>query len=563
MKTPRSCATLAATLAVVAAATMPAGTQNSDGGIAAVNAGSLTQPVRQPAPRPENRPGQGPLVRKVADKFKGTHDLAGAAEALVAAAGSQFAYDYGDNSDPTRKDFASAATVDQLYGQRLMICYEFVHYVGYLASNQLTSQGGAPRFSAASSAVYNNRDYEVWDEDSEIPRGKVVVFVARAFNNDAGYYHVGISLGGGKIAHNSSSGNVQISDVSDVNSIGYSEVRVSDYNFRDALPTPDPPEEGTGTEGGTGTAVDGQPIGQLPELRQALDTAEQGLRYTGTSTCCGDPLGTLYAMPAAAPTRRFQIFITGEPVDERLETVPPRSGAARVPGLLDLLARYRPGVTRGPRLVRAALQMRSSGTAPFGPGSAPTVAIVATGASTGDAFRLQVIGGSGPGRLLAPDGLVLEPLGVAAPLPRESAAGTTVRNLPGFCAEFSKDPPPPGTMYRVADSRLQQRFKEMRQLLRTTDDLAAASRLHPDSDPREYYDFVKQWAVWTRAERWSARQFGERFIERTKKNLAEMKEPWTSALEREVRALVPGRWGDIQAVIGAAAAGATAARSRP
>jgi hypothetical protein len=189
------------------------------------------------------------------------------------------------------------------------------------------------------------------------------------------------------------------------------------------------------------------------------------------------------------------------------------------------------------------------------PPPAPAISLVATGASTGDTFRLRIVGGPGiTGRLVAPDGLVLEPLSIKMPEPSTVATDMMVRNLPGFSVDVSKIAPPAGTMYRVADARQQDRLKPLRQIVRAADNLAAARGLHPDSDPAEYMDFVKQYAIWTALERWDLRTFGEQFTARTKKHLETLKRPWTRDVEGQIRGLVPGRWADVQAVVNEAGA---------
>lgn len=528
--------------AVVAAGTALMAGPQGQSDVAAVTGTSLHQPLPKPPAQATNRPDQRDVVKDVAGKFKGTHDIAGAAEALVNAAGSQFTYDYGDVTNPARRDFASMGSLDDFFGQRLMICYEFVHYVGYLASNQ-TMAGQNPKVGAAPGSVYFSRKYDVWDGKSDIPRGKIVVFRAYAFNNTSGYYHVGVSLGNGKIAHNSSSGNMQISNFADVNSWGYSEIRISDYDWRSAgdrdpgAPLPETvPEEPQTIE---------KMIGQLPKMQEALDAAPAGIRVADNSTCCGDPLGELMTAPALAVTPAYQLFVTGSPIDV------PVGGADGGKNDHREFAASRPlqsAVELLSWLLRGAIVTIEARRQPARLG----IAVVATGNSTGDAFVLQVQGDlASGGRVFASDGLVLEPTTQTVAMPR-AITGAVVAPLSGFCAEFQKEPPPPGTLYRVAAAPQQQRLKPMRVIMRAATDLAAAGKLHPDSSPEGYFNFVKQYAVWTRLERWNRDQFAENFIARSKKNAAAVKQPWSSAVERQVRALLPSRWADIQAVLQAA-----------
>jgi hypothetical protein len=60
---------------------------------------------------------------------------------------------------------------------------------------------------------------------------------------------------------------------------------------------------------------------------------------------------------------------------------------------------------------------------------------------------------------------------------------------------------------------------------------------------------TKQWALWTKLEKWDAKKFGDMFLERTKKNLTELKVPVTRELENQIKGLVPGRWRDVQQVL--------------
>jgi hypothetical protein len=153
--------------------------------------------------------------------------------------------------------------------------------------------------------------------------------------------------------------------------------------------------------------------------------------------------------------------------------------------------------------------------------------------------------------MAVPEGVVLEPL---APAPRASAAlaGTTTQAIGAFCLDYAKLPPTPGMLYRIAGQSVQSQFKSYRNIIGAARQMAAKGLLHPDSDPRQYVDGIKQWALWTRLERWNTSQFENAFVERTRKNLQELKQPWNKDLEATIRKLAPGRWRDIQAVLSAA-----------
>ncbi len=181
------------------------------------------------------RPPDAAKVDAIAQQFKGTHDIAGAAEALASAAGGAMTYGYGSNTSGIDR----ATTTQSLLDQRTMICYEFVHWAAFVAGNQATATSGVPRLGPSAGAAFMPRSYNVWDGASDIPRNQMVVFVARAYNNSAGYYHIGISLGGGKMIHFPASGGAQTVDITQYNNwLLFSEVRVSDYNWMSAQGDP-------------------------------------------------------------------------------------------------------------------------------------------------------------------------------------------------------------------------------------------------------------------------------------------------------------------------------------
>ncbi len=262
------------------------------------------------------------------------------------------------------------------------------------------------------------------------------------------------------------------------------------------------------------------------DMQRALDKIPPALRYVEGDACCGEPYDI-----AGRPTNRYQLFVTGAPIDVQL---PQSSGAATLSH-------------EEPRFVLAAFQKPGSGATVMPAGL--SVTLVATGAATSEAFRLQVVVSAGAhGRLIAPDALALEPLSTR---PSSSTPGpqTVLGTISAYSAEFSKDPPPAGTLYRVADAQRQERLKAMRYLLRAADGLAAARRLHPDAAPAEYLEFVKQWSIWTRLENWDLKEFGDELIARAKKDVERARQPWTRDVEQRIRALVPGRWGDVQTVM--------------
>jgi len=96
---------------------------------------------------------------------------------------------------------------------------------------------------------------------------------------------------------------------------------------------------------------------------------------------------------------------------------------------------------------------------------------------------------------------------------------------------------------------IQQRLRPLRNVLKAGRELADAGRLHPDSEPKGYADSITQWAIWSQLEGWDEPAFGREFVERTKKNVTELKKPWSKALEQAVRSAIPNRWRDITMVL--------------
>jgi hypothetical protein len=190
-------------------------------------------------------------------------------------------------------------------------------------------------------------------------------------------------------------------------------------------------------------------------------------------------------------------------------------------------------------------------TAPSG----VAVSLVATGASSGDVLQLQATNASGSAvRIAVSPGLVMVPLrrGGGEALAAKAKGGVSTASVRGFCLDFAKPPPAPGTLYRVADSGLAERFRALSRIPEAGTRLARTGGLHPDSEPGAYVDSIRQWALWTRLAGWGARDFTEAFVGRTRKNVEEMKRPWTPQMETAIRAAAPGRWRDIGQVLDAA-----------
>ena len=199
-----------------------------------------------------------------------------------------------------------------------------------------------------------------------------------------------------------------------------------------------------------------------------------------------------------------------------------------------------------------------SASSSFGP--SPTekngrkYSLVANGTSSGEGLELQVLDPSGKLKKVAmPEGVALEPLERSSrrPVAENAPKGANVVTKPVtiYCAEFSKAPPEPGMQYRIAPQAIQQTYAPAKPVLRAGRELAAAGKLHPDSDPKAYVDSIRQYALWTRLEGWDQKRFGDMFVERTKKNAEALHVKWTPQMENALRGAVPGRWNDISQVL--------------
>jgi flagellar motility protein MotE (MotC chaperone) len=255
---------------------------------------------------------------------------------------------------------------------------------------------------------------------------------------------------------------------------------------------------------------------------------------------------------------------TTERVGRAGDTVPemPRWSPAR--GALAALLSF---VTRGQLAFasRGAALQPARAAQPAGgrpPNAEPPVEVFLTslGVSSGQAFDVDIVNRTGSGLRLAADALVVEPVDSRAAGELQRRVQTTkvaqaqplAARMDGYCLEFAREAPPAGTLFRVASQDLQRRFAPLRKVLQASRQLQQAGKLNPDSDPAEYSTFVTQWSMWAQLEGWNRDQFTRSFIERTRKNLETLKEPWTREIDATVRALIPNRWGDIQAVLQAA-----------
>lgn len=202
------------------------------------------------------------------------------------------------------------------------------------------------------------------------------------------------------------------------------------------------------------------------------------------------------------------------------------------------------------------------------------MSVIATGQSSGnvfDVFAAALGGGGGRGGegrggrgrggagafdLLAPDGLVLQPLAEQAQQAVQQAVpqvpGNLVKQLVGFCLDFAKPPPDAGAPYQIAPQSLQQQFRPLRHVMNTAQRLNDLGLLNPDSEPGGYLNFVKQWSLWSMMEQWDQAGFARAFAEHTRKIVEAGGGSWDDQARAVIDAAVPGRWQDIQRVVDAA-----------
>ncbi len=180
---------------------------------------------------------------------------------------------------------------------------------------------------------------------------------------------------------------------------------------------------------------------------------------------------------------------------------------------------------------------------------------MAVGNSSGEAFEARFVNLGGGRVQIATEGLVVEPLKKEAQEQlRKRMAQLAARNpvtarLNAYCLEFLRRPPSANSMFRIADSELQQRFAPMRDVLKASRRLRDLGVLSPDSDPTEYFHSIRQWSFWTMESGFDERSFGTAFLERVKKNFEAARQPWNGQVEQTIRSLVPNRWKDVQKVL--------------
>jgi hypothetical protein len=200
-------------------------------------------------------------ITAIAERFRSTHDLAGVAEAIY---GSEASRQLIWANDPLGR-YTAAETVDDFIEVKRMSCYEFVHFVAFLAGEQPTRSGNdAPQLDSSAGHVCAWSKCRVYDRNApawpKMNRGDVVVgivFEPKDFatvaaglpgwiggrylptlNNSAGFYHVGIALDGYHVISLSSDVNLHKDSLFNTFNKGYSTIQVGPYNWFKALHDP-------------------------------------------------------------------------------------------------------------------------------------------------------------------------------------------------------------------------------------------------------------------------------------------------------------------------------------
>lgn len=192
----------------------------------------------------------------------------------------------------------------------------------------------------------------------------------------------------------------------------------------------------------------------------------------------------------------------------------------------------------------------------------PTVSIVFTslGRSSGDAFRMTVINrGADPIELRRGESFVIRPvMGVSSQaIDKEvaalSGAGVATSTIEAYCLEYARQPPPAGLVFELAPAALQNRTAPVTRIFEASAALRDQGRLPPvagdPSSQDDYFEAVRQWAIWTREQGFDQATYTKAFIDHSRRNVESAGLAWTAAAESAFRALAPGRWEHVQAVL--------------
>ena len=190
---------------------------------------------------------------------KGTGDLAGVALDLYQfnawhekTFGEPW-YTWSTGERNPNSPTSTAGASERFMQTRVMACYEFVHFCAYIASDQLGRQrvGG----DDMDKPIFLDEYSVDWGFEDEIntntqpltdqaPRGSVVTGSFRwgDYDNSAGYYHTGISIGDGKIISLGSDGLILEDTTGKLGgcfpTAGYTNIQFGDYAYGKDNPAP-------------------------------------------------------------------------------------------------------------------------------------------------------------------------------------------------------------------------------------------------------------------------------------------------------------------------------------
>lgn len=217
-------------------------------------------------------------IAAIASRFKGTHDIAGVAEAIRdSGLRSEFEWSEGESG----VDSFDFKNVGQLYEARKMNCYEFVHFCAFLCGLQTTvglghQYGvGKPKFNPTDTNILRNPVVTIAgpaiDQVSSITRGALVAGVKASpkDNNMGGFFHIGIATKATEVIHLINAGwigtdNLKSAPLSDwFASKDYTKLLLTQFNWKSAFGDPYTaplPTFGLAGNGG-GVAAVGSPSG--------------------------------------------------------------------------------------------------------------------------------------------------------------------------------------------------------------------------------------------------------------------------------------------------------------
>lgn len=190
-------------------------------------------------------------IASIAAAFKGTHDIAGVAEAIRdSAMRRDFVWSEGEEG----VDSFDFKNIGDLFECRRMNCYEFVHFCAYLCGPQdLVGPGrqfgaGRPRFSPSDTNILVKPCVTIAgqaiDGITSLTRGSLVAGVKLSGNNSGGFFHIGIAIKGTEVIHLINAGwvgtaNLKSAPLADwFSSSSYTKLLLSAFNWKSALNDP-------------------------------------------------------------------------------------------------------------------------------------------------------------------------------------------------------------------------------------------------------------------------------------------------------------------------------------